>query len=171
MPVIAIYALIAAALFGAGYGTAWKQAQYQIITLETQRDQANVQSQSILRESTLQVEQAKVETSKRLELLTDGYNETINRINANNASIAPARMYITTDSKRCTNTLPRATSTKAATGHATATAGLQDALAGAVRIELPGEIERHLEIMGNEGNRNIATLNLCLQTLQLQVKK
>jgi len=134
MPVIAIYALIAATLFGSGYGTCWKVMTRQIAVLNAQIEASNADAKRRLLESTVATETAELkaaETAKQLE------DEALKNIELNadvGRRLAAVRMRVKTVHTNCSGTLPKSSSPSTPTD-ATDLTELPEEFAGLLRNE------------------------------------
>lgn len=134
MPVIAIYALIAATLFGSGYGTCWKVMNQQVANLNAQIEASNADAKRRLLESTTATETAErnaAETAKQLE------DEALKNIelNANvGRRLAAVRMRVKTVHTNCSGTVPKGSNPGTPTD-ATDSADLPEDFAGLLRGE------------------------------------
>jgi len=93
MPVIVIYAVIAAAIFGAGYGTALKQQQHQIATLEASIDSANHQAAEVLREAIAHESILKAAQEASNAEIETKHTEDIKRLTDNRALYNASRVW------------------------------------------------------------------------------
>ena len=107
MPIIAIYALIAAALFGGGYGACWSRMTGEIAALNAQITLSNEDAKRKLLESitsTERAEQAQRDTNAQLEA------EHVKNVDISNHlsdSLAATRMYIPTKHSYCSRAVSK----------------------------------------------------------------
>jgi len=134
MPIIALYALLAATLFGSGYGTCWKVMTRQVAALNAQIEVSNADAKRRLLESTKEIEAAErtaAETAKQLE---DETHKNI-ELNADIANrLAAVRMRVKTVHTNCSGTVPKGGSPGAPTD-ATDLTELPEEFAGLLRAE------------------------------------
>jgi len=93
MPMIPIYALIAAAIFGAGYTTAWKIEHKQIAMLEASIDTANKQAADILREAAAHESILKAAQEANNVQIETKHAEDIKRLTDNHALNNAGRVW------------------------------------------------------------------------------
>jgi len=135
MPIIALYALLAATLFGSGYGTCWKVMTRQVAVLNAQIEVSNADAKRRLLESTTATEEAERKAAETAQQLEDEYIKNI-ELNADIArSLATVRMRVKTVNTNCRGTVPKSSSPGTPTD-ATDTA------------ELPEDFERLLRAEG-----------------------
>ena len=134
MPVIAIYALIAATLFGSGYGTCWKVMNQQVANLNAQIEASNADAKRRLLESVTATETAERNAAETAKQLEDETHKNI-ELNADLARrLATVRMRVKTVHTNCSNALPKSSSPSTPTDE-TDSADLPAEFAGLLRNE------------------------------------
>jgi hypothetical protein len=111
MPVILIYALIAAGIFGSGYGTCWKVMNKEVATLTAQIEVSNEQARTKLLESIAEKEKAESNAVLLNKQLGEEYAKNMQAVNDNAANLANMRMRVRTVHKDCENGVSGNTST------------------------------------------------------------
>ena len=132
MPVIAIYALIAAAIFTSGYGTCWKVMTHQVAVLNAQIEVSNADAERRLLESVAATEKAEKDRAAANVLLEDERTKALQLVSDNNASLANVRMRIRTVHTNCSNQVPKEASA-GVPDEATDTTELPEDLVGILR--------------------------------------
>ena len=110
MPIIAIYALIAATLFGSGYGTCWRVMTRQVAALNAQIEVSNADAKRRLLESVTATENAERKASETAQQLENEYVKNIELNRVVGHSLDVVRMRVKTVHTNCTNTLPKSDS-------------------------------------------------------------
>ena len=131
MPIIALYALLAATLFGSGYGTCWKVMTRQVATLNAQIEVSNADAKRRLLESTTATETAERNAAETAQQLETEYVKNIELNRVVGRSLDAVRMRVKTVRTNCSNTLSKSDNSGTPTG-ATDTA------------ELPADFEKLL---------------------------
>lgn len=108
MPIIAIYALIAAVIFGAGYGTAWKQGQQQTAVLEASIESANYQASAVLAAKSAEVEKLTADQAISNLSLEAEHTKNIELVANSGAALDAARRMWASHQPRCSGSLPKA---------------------------------------------------------------
>lgn len=111
MPVIAIYTLIAAVVFGSGYGTCWKVMNQQVATLNAQIEVSNADAKRRLLESVAATEKAEGEAALANIQLEHEHTKAMQLVSDTNASLANVRMRIRTVHTNCSGAVPKSTDT------------------------------------------------------------
>lgn len=106
MPILAIYALIALSLFGAGFTTAYKFEHRQINALELQIKVSNEEAKHLLLEAGKKVEASEQKADLVNANLEIERNENIKNNNDHASALANVRMRIRTVNTGCKNALP-----------------------------------------------------------------
>ena len=135
MPIIAIYAIVAVALFGSGYGTCWKVMTRQVAALNAQIEVSNADAKRRLLESTTATEEAERKAAETAQQLETEYVKNIELNRVVGHSLDAVRMRVKTVHTNCANALPKSSDTGTPTD-ATDTA------------ELPADFERLLRAEG-----------------------
>lgn len=110
MPVIAIYILIAAAVFGSGYATAWKTEQTQIAKLEAQIELSNESEKRKFDAALAQVSSAESDAAIASIQLESEHDKSVKLINNSRDSLSAIRMRVPTKLSNCSNTLSKSSS-------------------------------------------------------------
>ena len=132
MPIIVIYILIALALFGSGFTTAYKMEHAQVTALELQIKLSNEDArrkQLEVIESTERAELAAAVVNAQLE---GEHDKAIKLNNDLSSRLATVRMRVTTKRTNCNDTLPTDSGSKGITDSTDTT-------------ELPGDFRRLLQ--------------------------
>ena len=107
MPIIAIYALIAAAIFGAGYGTAWKQGQQHIAVLEASIESANYQASAALAAETSKVARLAADQEISNLQIEDEHAKNIELLRLHSVGLSDARRVWASHQPRCADSMPK----------------------------------------------------------------
>jgi len=109
MPILAIYALIAAsAIFGVGYGIAWEQQQYKIAALEDSIATANERSKRLLTEETDKVTRLAADQETSNLSLEAEHAKNLELLRVRDAGLNDARRVWANHQPRCANAVPKA---------------------------------------------------------------
>jgi len=102
-----VYALIAAAIFGVGYGTAFKQQQHQIAALEASIDSANHQASALLAAETRKV--ARLATDQEISniSLETEHAKNIELLRLRAVGLDDARRVWASHQPRCADSMPK----------------------------------------------------------------
>jgi hypothetical protein len=111
MPVIAIYALIAAIVFGSGYGTCWKVMNQQVATLNAQIEVSNADAKRRLLESVAATEKAERDAAEANVQLENEHAKNMQLVSDNSTALSNVRMRIKTVHTNCSSPVPEGTST------------------------------------------------------------
>ena len=135
MPVIAIYALIAATLFGSGYGTCWKVMTRQIAVLNAQIEASNADAKRRLLESVTATETAERKAAEIVQQLENEYVKNIELNSVVGRSLDAVRMRVKTVHTNCPGAVSKSDSSGTPTGATDLT-------------ELPADFEKLLRTEG-----------------------
>jgi hypothetical protein len=94
MPIIAIYALIAAALFGGGYGSCWSHMTKQVSALNAQIQLSNEDAKRKLLDAITQAERAEQDAAIANTSLETEHEKNVDINTHLSDSLAATRMYI-----------------------------------------------------------------------------
>jgi hypothetical protein len=154
MPVIAIYALIAAAIFTSGYGTCWKVMNQQVATLNAQIEVSNADAERRLLESVAATEKAERDAAEANVQLEHEHATNMQLVSDNSTALSTVRMRIKTVHTDCSGAVPKGTSTSVPTD-TTDTTELPEDLAGILR-EKPVECDK-VAVYANEAYKFVKT--------------
>ena len=116
MPIIALYALLAATLFGSGYGTCWKVMTRQVATLNAQIEVSNADAKRRLLESVTATEVAERKAAETAQQLETEYVKNIELNRVVGRSLDAVRMRVKTVRTNCSNTLSKSDNSGTPTG-------------------------------------------------------
>jgi hypothetical protein len=134
MPIITIYAVIAATVFGSGYGACWSHMTKQIATLEAQIDLSNTEAATVLRNSTIAAKQSESDAQVAAVQLQDAHDKSLKLTTDLHHSLLAIRMRDPGQRSDCTNPLPENSHTPGITPAAD-TGDLSTAASGFLRSE------------------------------------